>query len=185
MTEQQWGRVRIDADCPLRRGAWYRVTRLTSNEAVVDVNHKVMSVSRSSLQIQSRPYQHWTVDVVRTEGPGHGTELAARAARDGVARVVAVGGDGTVHDVANGLLRHESDVTLGVVPIGTGNDFAKLAGVYRHNAVRAVQRLVTAEVRRFDVGQVLGEWFVNSMGLGFGPAVVRVRNGMPGLTGFL
>ncbi len=61
MTEQQWGRVRIDADCPLRRGAWYRVTRLTSNEAVVDVNHKVMSVPRSSLQIQSRPYQHWTV----------------------------------------------------------------------------------------------------------------------------
>jgi len=44
---------------------------------------------------------------------------------------------------------------------------------------------VTAEVRRFDVGQVLGEWFVNSMGLGFGPAVVRVRNSMPGLTGFL
>jgi len=82
--------------------------------------------------------QGWAVDVVRTEGPGHGTELAARAARDGVARVVAVGGDGTVHDVANGLLRHESDVTLGVVPIGTGNDFAKLAGVYRHNAVRAV-----------------------------------------------
>ena len=129
--------------------------------------------------------QGWAVDVVRTEAPGHGTELAARAARDGVARVVAVGGDGTVHDVANGLLQHEADVTLGVIPIGTGNDFAKLAGVYRHSAVRAVQRLVTAEVRRFDVGQVLGEWFVNSMGLGFGPAVVRVRNGMPGLTGFL
>src|SRR5438093_7180134 len=44
MTEQQWGRVRIDAECPLRRGAWYRVTRLTSNEAVVDVNHNGVSV---------------------------------------------------------------------------------------------------------------------------------------------
>src|SRR5207247_176675 len=46
---------------PLRRGAWYRVTRLTSNEAFVDVNHNGVSVPRSSLQILSRPYQHWTV----------------------------------------------------------------------------------------------------------------------------
>ncbi|OLC01981.1 MAG: hypothetical protein AUH78_18215 [Gemmatimonadetes bacterium 13_1_40CM_4_69_8] len=61
MTEQQWGRVRIDADCPLRRGAWYRVTRLTSNEAVVVVNHTGVSVPRSSLQILSRPHQNWTV----------------------------------------------------------------------------------------------------------------------------
>src|SRR2546422_7571844 len=60
MTEQQWGRVRIDADCPLRRGAWYRVTRLTSNEAVVVVNHTGVSVPRSSLQILSRPHQNWT-----------------------------------------------------------------------------------------------------------------------------
>ena len=43
----------------------------------------------------------------------------------------------------------------------------------------------TAQVRRFDVGQVLDECFVNTMGLGFGPAVVRVRNAMPGLKGFL
>jgi YegS/Rv2252/BmrU family lipid kinase len=129
--------------------------------------------------------QGWAVDVARTQGPGHGTELAVQAARDGATRVVAMGGDGTVHEVANGLLRHDAAVPLGVVPVGSGNDFAKLAGVYGHGAVRAVQRLVTAQPRRFDVGQVLGEWFVNSMGLGFGPEVVRVRNAMPGLTGFL
>ena len=98
--------------------------------------------------------------------------------------MVAVGGDGTVHDVANGIFRQDADVALGVVPIGTGNDFAKLLGVYRHSPVRAVQRLVSAEVRRFDVGEVLAECFVNTMGFGFGPAVVRVRNSMPGVTGF-
>src|SRR2546422_353233 len=89
-------------------------------------------------------HQGWAVQLERTEGPGHGTELAARAARAGVERVVAIGGDGTVHDVANGLLRHGGDVQLGVVPIGTGNDFAKLVGLYRHSPERAVRRLVTA-----------------------------------------
>lgn len=129
--------------------------------------------------------QGWVVDVVQTERPGHGVELAARAAQSGVQRVVVVGGDGAVHEVANGLLASGADVALGVIPIGSGNDFARLLGVYRHSPERAVARLVTAEPRRFDVGRVLDEYFVNSMGFGFGPAVVRVRNAMPHLKGFL
>ena len=134
-------------------------------------------------------HQGWSVEVECTEGPGHGAELAARAVQRGAQRIVAVGGDGTVHDVANGLLRHGrrgggGEVALGVVPIGSGNDFAKLAGVYRHSPVRAVRRLVTAQTTRFDAGLVCGEYFVNSVGFGFGPEVVRVRNAMPGLSGF-
>ncbi len=129
--------------------------------------------------------QGWAVDIARTEGPGHGQELAAQAVRQGARHVVAVGGDGTVHEVANGLLRSDGDAALGVVPIGSGNDFAKLVGVYGHDPVRAVARLVTAASRRFDAGRVLGEWFVNSVGFGFGPAVVQMRNSMPQLRGFL
>ncbi|MGH7569085.1 MAG: diacylglycerol/lipid kinase family protein [Gemmatimonadales bacterium] len=131
--------------------------------------------------------QGWTVELVVTERPGHATELARRAAQDGVERVVAVGGDGAVHEVANGLLTagRGADVTLGVVPIGSGNDFAKLVGTYRHPPERAVARIVTAVPRRFDVGRALDEYFVNSMGFGFGPAVVRTRNAMPSLTGFV
>jgi YegS/Rv2252/BmrU family lipid kinase len=129
--------------------------------------------------------QGWAVDVARTDGPGHGQELAAQAVSQGARHVVAVGGDGTVHDVANGLLQSDADAALGVVPIGSGNDFAKLLGVYRHDPARAVARLVTAQSRRFDAGRVLNEWFVNSVGFGFGPAVVRTRNAMPKLRGFL
>jgi diacylglycerol kinase (ATP) len=129
--------------------------------------------------------QGWAVEVSRTERPGHATQLAAQAAATGARLVVAVGGDGTVHEVANGLLAAGQKAALGVVPIGSGNDFAKLVGVYRHDPARAVARLVTATPRRFDVGRVLEEWFVNSMGFGFGPAVVRTRNAMPGLRGFL
>lgn len=129
--------------------------------------------------------QGWAVDVVRTERPGHGADLARQAAANGARHVVAVGGDGTVHEVANGLLGAGGTAALGVVPIGSGNDFAKLVGVYRHDPARAVARLVTATPHRFDVGRVLDEWFVNSMGFGFGPAVVRTRNAMPRLRGFL
>ena len=129
--------------------------------------------------------QGWAVDVARTAGPGHGQELARAAAQQGAKLVVAVGGDGTVHEVANGLLRAGSDAALGVVPLGSGNDFAKLVGVYKHDPVRAVARLVTARPTRFDAGRVLDEWFVNSLGFGFGPAVVKTRNAMQHLRGFL
>lgn len=129
-------------------------------------------------------HQGWAVDLVETERPGHATVLAAAAARSGARCVVAVGGDGAVHEVANGLLTAHSDAALGVVPIGTGNDFAKLVGVYRHDVPRAVARLATAVVRRFDAGRVLDEYFVNTLGFGFGAAVVRTRNSMPGLKGF-
>src|SRR2546428_7082168 len=131
-------------------------------------------------------HQGWSVEVEPPGGPGHGGGPAGGAVQAGAQRIVAVGGDGPVHDVADGLLRHAggADVALGVVPIGSGNDFAKLAGLYRHSPVRAVQRLVTAQTARFDAGLVCDEYFVNSVGFGFGPEVVRVRNAMPGLSGF-
>jgi len=125
------------------------------------------------------------VDVVRTEGPGHAQVLAAQAVRQGAKHVVAVGGDGTVHEVANGLLGGNTDAALGVVPIGSGNDFAKLLGLFGHDPLHAVARLVTARSRRFDAGRVAGEWFVNSVGFGFAPAVVKTRNRMQHLRGFL
>lgn len=123
--------------------------------------------------------------MVHTERPGHGQQLAADAARQGARHVVAVGGDGTVHEVANGLLDADAEAALGVVPIGSGNDFAKLLGVYGYDPARAVARIVTARSRRFDVGRILDEWFVNSVGFGFGPAVVQTRNRMHHLKGFL
>ena len=129
--------------------------------------------------------QGWAVEVTRTGGPGEGAALATAAVHSGAQRVVAVGGDGTVHEVANGLLRSGGAVPLGVVPLGTGNDFAKLVGVHGCAPATAVGRLVTADARVFDVGRVGDERFVNSLGVGFGPAVVRARNAMPGLRGFL
>jgi YegS/Rv2252/BmrU family lipid kinase len=134
-----------------------------------------------------RAFRHegWTVELQESRAPGQATALAAEATRRGERCVVAVGGDGVAHEVANGLLAEGSSASLAVVPVGTGNDFAKLLGVHRHDIPRAVARIATAVARRFDAGRALGEYFINTLGFGFGPAVVRTRNAMPRLKGFL
>ena len=106
--------------------------------------------------------------VVETTRRGHAAELAEAAARAGWPAVVAVGGDGTVHEVVNGLMRAAEggvSVPLGVVGVGSGNDFALLAGVPRDPAA-AVRRLVSAEPRAVDVGRVGDRWFGNGVGIG-------------------
>jgi diacylglycerol kinase (ATP) len=106
--------------------------------------------------------------VATTTRRGHAAELAEAAAREGWQAVVAVGGDGTVHEVVNGLMRAAdggSSTPLGIVGVGSGNDFAKLAGV-PHDAAAAVRRMTSAEPRAVDVGRVGAEWFSNGVGIG-------------------
>src|SRR5688500_7170285 len=62
---------------------------------------------------------------VFTESPGHAVTLASEAARKGVKLIIACGGDGTVSEVANGILSSGKDVELGIVPSGTGGDFRR------------------------------------------------------------
>ena len=106
--------------------------------------------------------------IAETARRGHAAELAEAAAREGWPAVVAVGGDGTVHEVVNGLMRAANggpSVPLGIVGVGSGNDFARLAGVPT-DAAWAVRRLTEAEPRPVDVGRVGDEWFSNGVGIG-------------------
>ncbi|HUF67290.1 MAG TPA: diacylglycerol kinase family protein [Longimicrobiales bacterium] len=130
-------------------------------------------------------------EIRMTERPGHATELAFEAARRGVRAIVAVGGDGTVHETANGLLRAlESDpllpAVLGIVPVGTGNDFVKmLPGTARRD--EAYQTILAGEVRRVDAGLASWdggeEYFVNSAGTGIDVEVVRAMGSHRGTSG--
>ena len=125
--------------------------------------------------------------ITETEGPGHAVELAREAARSGVRRVVAAGGDGTVHEVVNGLMAAVGDPpALGLIPIGTGNDFVKMvpgtATPAQAFATLAAGREVPVDVgiARWDSGS---EHFINAMGTGIDVEVVRQmrRSGwMPG-----
>ena len=105
--------------------------------------------------------------MVYTEGPGHAPGLVREAPET---RVVAVGGDGTVHEVLKGL---RPDQALGVVPVGSGNDFARMLGVHRLAPAEALARALSAPVRRVDLGLVNGEPFGASLGLGFDAGVAR------------
>jgi diacylglycerol kinase (ATP) len=133
---------------------------------------------------------HWgEVELAPTTGPGHATALA-RAVKAGVERVIAVGGDGTVHEVANGLMSRdaESRPPLGVVPVGTGNDFAKMTFTARLAPAAAVAALAAGVTRRFDVGEAWGEYFVNSLGVGLDADVARRVNQYkhwPGALGYV
>lgn len=108
------------------------------------------------------------VTVLATERPGDGVRLGTEAARRGFERVLAVGGDGTVHEVANGILAAATATppALSVVPQGTGNDFAKLVGTYGTSPREAVRRIAQGRPARFEVGEAWGECFVNSLGIG-------------------
>src|SRR5271154_5693799 len=78
-----------------------------------------------------RRAQGSAIDVRPTSGPGHGVELAEEAVQDGHTTVIAAGGDGTVHEVANGLIRAgRPEVVFGVWPIGSANDYAYALGVH-------------------------------------------------------
>ena len=103
-----------------------------------------------------------------SEEPGHATELARQAAADGVKLIIAGGGDGTVHEVAAGMW--DSDATLGVIPLGSGNDFAGSQGIPMD--VEGAARLIGEGVVRYsDVGR-FDKWaFFNTLGVGFGPTV--------------
>jgi diacylglycerol kinase family enzyme len=108
-----------------------------------------------------------------TSGPGHAEELAVLAAREGFGTVAAAGGDGTVHEVANGLLRAgRPEVVCGVIPLGSANDYAySLDRMQRENGTGAARG-----VRPVDVGVVRDlagreRYFINCLGLGFNGAV--------------
>lgn len=103
-----------------------------------------------------------------TERPGHATELARRAAESGAEVVAAMGGDGTVREVAAGLFGTET--TLAIIPTGSGDDFARSLGVPRTIA-EAVALFGTGVVSSCDVGEDAAGLFTCLSGVGFAAEV--------------
>jgi diacylglycerol kinase (ATP) len=94
------------------------------------------------------------VEVVRTEEAGDAQRLARRAAEEGCARVIAAGGDGTVNEVLNGLCGHLDRVTLGVLPLGTGNDLSRSLGLPDDPIDALPFALGPGSTRRIDILRV-------------------------------
>jgi diacylglycerol kinase (ATP) len=117
-------------------------------------------------------------DHAETRAPGEGIRLAREAADAGVPLVVAVGGDGTVNEVVNGLADPEGQprAALAVLPTGRARDLARTLGLPR-DPLAAVERLVRGAERRLDLGVLRStagrRLFVNAAGAGFDAAVAE------------
>lgn len=112
-------------------------------------------------------------DIHVTSGPGDATDAARKAADDGYGVIAAAGGDGTTNEVVNGIVAR--DVTLGVIPCGTGNDMAISLGLPK-DIEQACKVVLHGNARRRDLGRVLGRYFVNAVGIGFDATVARVAS---------
>lgn len=133
-------------------------------------------------------------DLITTEYAGHGIALARSAAEEGCDVIVAVGGDGTANEVLNGLLQvresGRSIPAMGVLCVGSGNDFAFGAGVPR-GLEEGIRMLMGGQERRIDVGRVQvdgrseGRFFGNGVGIGFDAVVGFEAQKMKSLHGFL
>ncbi len=133
---------------------------------------------------------------VLTSGPGDATKVARQAAENGTRLIVAVGGDGTVHEVVNGLVDPETgerigEAVLGLAPAGSGCDFSRTFGldrdpetIARHLAGDTLYPIDVGRVRcvGFD-GQPVTRLFANIAEAGYGGYVTNLANGLPRFLG--
>jgi len=149
--------------------------------ALLVVNPKATATSRRTRDVLIRALgSDLKVDVAETQRRGHAHHLAEHAARDGLDLVIALGGDGTVNEVVNGLLSSGPDPSLpllAVVPAGSANVFARTLGLPMSpvEATGAILEGIRTDSRRsIGLGRADERWFTFCAGFGFDAEVVRV-----------
>ena len=126
--------------------------------------------------------QGWEITWRQTEYPGHATQIAAEESKNGAAIVIAAGGDGTINEVVNGLVRSSS--ALGILPAGTGNVFAADMNIPTPSPLesqallKAAERIRRGHVRQVDVAQVCFDdgrkrYFLLWAGIGLDAAITN------------
>jgi len=123
--------------------------------------------------------------------PTHAIDLAKKGVEDGYDLIIAGGGDGTVHEVVNAIMAYpkERRPALGVLPLGSGNDFSYAVGMDPTPWV-ALRQIFTGEPKWIDIGEINDDWgrtvFVdNTVGIGFDAIVTIYSHDMPLVRGFM
>ena len=118
------------------------------------------------------------VEVHQSTGVGDLENQVREAVRNGTTQLIVAGGDGSVHEAVNGIMAAGGDGALGVVPVGTGNDFAKAAGIPLdwEAATTLLARRVAdgAHLRSIDLGRMNERWFANGAGIGLDAKVTQI-----------
>jgi len=122
-----------------------------------------------------------------TESKGHAITLTREGITDGFRKIITVGGDGTLNEVVNGVFTMNdtdtSDISLGLIPVGTGNDWGRMFGIPL-NYEKAIGIIRDNKLMLHDIGMVSyyegvlkkNRYFINIAGLGFESVVVRRTN---------
>ncbi|MDR4200793.1 YegS/Rv2252/BmrU family lipid kinase, partial [Bacillus altitudinis] len=97
---------------------------------------------------------------------GDATQAAENAAQRDFDLIVAAGGDGTINEVVNGLAPLEKRPKLGIIPVGTTNDFARALGIPREGVLKATDAIIDGVAKPLDIGKVNGHYFINIAGGG-------------------
>jgi len=127
---------------------------------------------------QSRKHFGQSCEMVLSHSAEHASTLAKQAVADGVDRIVAVGGDGTVNAILNGIAPEFHRVELAIVPMGTGNDLARCLGI--PTELKSALRLALEapntplDVGRFHNGGAPGRYFLNVSAGGFAGVVDQI-----------
>ena len=122
------------------------------------------------------------VRMLVSSGPGDVQAKVQAALAEKPKVVIVAGGDGTVHEAVNGWLKAGGGAPLGVVPVGTGNDFVKMLDA-SHDWREACWRIVRGETRRVDAVKCNDFYFANSLGIGFDAQVALEANGIRWIRG--
>jgi diacylglycerol kinase (ATP) len=133
--------------------------------------------------------EKFSVTVFETQYALHAIQLASEACRNQFDLILSAGGDGTLNQVVNGMLQvpQQKIPLLGVVPLGSGNDFAGMMGA-TGNAADLIHQIEQKNVRNIDVGKIfcqnqegqpVEKYFINVCSLGMGPATVRRLEQLP------
>lgn len=157
---------------------------------IVNPNADLGRAWQSSADLRKIVEQYIDADWSGTVFPIHAKDLAVRAGEEGYDLVIAVGGDGTIHEIVNGLMQipKERRPKLGIIPYGSGNDFAHAVGVDSRPSY-AIRQIFTGKPRPIDIGKLLHgnsevEYWSNALGIGFDATVVERFQQMKRLRGF-
>jgi YegS/Rv2252/BmrU family lipid kinase len=116
-----------------------------------------------------------------TNAPGHAQEIASNL-KDTGTMVIVAGGDGTIHEVVNGIIGGKC--ILGILPIGSGNDFVKSLNINK-NLLLSLKGIKEGNYMTIDVGKINDIYFPNGLGIGFDAVVVMETNKIKRLRGAL
>jgi diacylglycerol kinase (ATP) len=118
------------------------------------------------------------IELHQSSAVGNLEEQVRSYVNEGATRIVVAGGDGSVHEAVNGILRADGTASLGVIPTGTGNDFAKACDIslnWEHAAQLLADRLIADQyAKTIDVGTMNQRFFANGAGIGLDAKVTRI-----------